>query len=94
MLLGHEYDYCDTDLLEYIVFWINEIEKASKDSKSIHSSESKMDYVLNNLQQLLTPHEYAKHEKFLIIVIHGLVQMGNGKFKVKTKLKSNCCSIL
>ena len=90
MLLG-EYEYCDAELLQYIVFWINEIEKLSKDAK--HSGENKMEYVLNNLQQLLTPHEYAKNEKFLIIVIHGLVQMGNGKFKVKTKYKTKCCII-
>ena len=86
MLLG-TYDYCDAELLECIVFWINEIEKFN------YSGDKKIEYVLNNLQQLLTPYEYVRHEKFLIIVIDGLVKMGNGKFKVKTK-KKNCCCIL
>jgi hypothetical protein len=94
-MLLREGDYDDFDLLEYIVVHLNHIEEDSKIRN--YSSDEKLDYVLAKIQLLMAPAEYAKNEKLLIIVIRGLVNMGNGHYKIKTnphKNKSCCCNIL
>jgi len=88
----------DFDFIEYIVIWLNEVESESK--KYNYSSDEKLDYVLAKLQLIMSPYEYAKNEKLFIIVINGLVKMGNGEYKVKTNPHKNeacccnCCTIL
>jgi len=88
----------DFDFIEYIVIWLNEVESESK--KYNYSSDEKLDYVLAKLQLIMSPYEYAKNEKLFIIVINGLVKMGNGQYKVKTNPHKNeacccnCCTIL
>ena len=92
MLLKDD-DYNDFDLLEYIVVHLNHIEEDSKIRN--YSSEEKLDYVLAKIQLLMSPADYARHEKLLIIVIRGLVKLGNGHYRVKTNphKKTNCCVI-
>ena len=85
----------DFDFIEYIVIWLNEVESESK--KYNYSSDEKLDYVLAKLQLIMSPYEYAKNEKLFIIVINGLVKMGNGEYRVKTNPHKNeacCCTIL
>tara|TARA_R110001606_G_scaffold33974_1_gene100805 strand:- start:347 stop:628 length:282 start_codon:yes stop_codon:yes gene_type:complete len=86
-------DYDDFDLLEYIVVHLNHIEEDSKIRN--YSSDEKLDYVLAKIQLLMAPSDYARQEKFLIIVIRGLVKLGNGEYRVKTNphKKTNCCCI-
>ena len=94
MLLGPE-ELNDFDLLEFVVLWMNEVESLSKHER--WSSDDKLDFVLNKVSQLLSPAEYIKNEKLFIIVINGLIKMGNGEYRVKTnphKNKSCCCCIL
>ena len=95
-MLLRDGDYDDFDLLEYIVVHLNYIEDDSKIRN--YSSDEKLDYVLAKIQLLMAPSEYAKNEKLLIIVIRGLVNLGNGHYKVKTnphkKSCCNCCCIL
>ena len=84
----------DFDFIEYIVIWLNEVERESE--KFNYSSDEKLDYVLAKLQLIMSPYEYAKNEKLFIIVINGLVKMGNGHYKVKTNPHKNeaCCCII
>ena len=93
-MLLREGDYDDFDLLEYIVVHLNHIEEDSKIRN--YSSDEKLDYVLAKIQLLMAPSDYARQEKLLIIVIRGLVNMGNGHYKIKTNphKKTNCCCIL
>ena len=93
MLLGPE-ELNDFDLLEFVVLWMNEVESLSKHER--WSSDDKLDFVLNKVSQLLSPAEYIKNEKLLIIVINGLIKMGNGHYKIKINKhkKTNCCCIL
>ena len=94
MLLRDE-EINDFDLLEYIVVHLNHIEEDSKIRN--YSSDEKLDYVLAKIQLLMAPSDYARNEKLLIIVINGLVNMGNGHYQIKTnphKNKSCCCNIL
>jgi hypothetical protein len=99
MLLREDYDTFDNstsfDLLEFIVLWMNEVEELSKHER--WSSDDKLDFVLNKISNLLSPVEYIKNEKLLIIVINGLIKMGNGEYRIVTnphKNKSCCCCIL
>ena len=94
MLLGPE-ELTEFDLLEFVVLWMNEVEELSKHER--WSSDDKLDFVLNKVSQLLSPDEYIKNEKLLIIVINGLIKMGNGHYKIVTnphKNKGCCCCIL
>ena len=93
-MLLRDGDYNQFDLLEYIVIHLNHIEEDSKIRN--YSSDDKLDYVLAKIQLLMAPSEYAKNEKLLIIVIRGLVKLGNGEYRVKTNphKKSCCCCIL
>ena len=95
MLLRDE-EINDFDLLEYIVVHLNHIEEDSKIRN--YSGDEKLDYVLAKIQLLMEPSDYAKNEKLLIIVIRGLVNMGNGHYKIKTNPHKNkgccCCNIL
>ena len=85
----------DFDLLEFIVTHLNHIEKESKDLP--YTSDEKLDYVLEQTYKVMAPYDYVKNEKLLIIVINGLVKMGNGEYRVltnphKNKSGSCCCS--
>ena len=94
-MLLREGDYDDFDLLEYIVVHLNHIEDDSKIRQ--YSGDEKLDYVLAKMQLLMAPAEYARNEKLLLIVIRGLVNMGNGHYKIKMnphKNKACCCCIL
>lgn len=96
LLREGDYDH-EFDLLEYVVIHLNHIEEESK--KHNYSSDQKLDYVLEKIQLLMSPVDYAKNEKLLILVINGLINMGNGHYKVKTnphknKNESCCCCIL
>jgi len=88
-MLLREGDYDDFDLLEYIVVHLNHIEEESKIRN--YSGEEKLDYVLAKIQLLMNPVDYARHEKLLIIVINGLVNMGNGQYQIKTNPQKKCC---
>ena len=90
MLLGPE--ITDFDLLEFVVLWMNEVEELSKHER--WSSEDKLDFVLNKVSQLISPAEYIKNEKLLIIVINGLIKMGNGEYRVVMNKHKNkgCCN--
>ena len=91
LLRDDDYDF---DLLEYIVVHLNHIEEESKIRN--YSSDEKLDYVLAKIQLLMSPADYARHEKLLIMVIFGLVKLGNGEYRVKINphKKTNCCCIL
>ena len=95
-MLLRDGDYDDFDLLEYIVVHLNYIEEESKIRQ--YSSDEKLDYVLAKIQLLMSPADYARHEKLLIMVIFGLVNMGNGHYRIVTnphkKSCCNCCCIL
>ena len=97
MLLGPA-EITEFDLLEFIVLWMNEVEALSKNEK--WSSDDKLDFVLKKISELLSPAEYIKNEKLLIIVINGLIKIGNGEYRVKTNPHKNeacccnCCTIL
>ena len=91
-MLLREGDYDAFDLLEYIVVHLNHIEEESKIRN--YSGDEKMDYVLAKIQLLMAPSDYIKNEKLLIIVINGLIKMGNGEYRIKLnshKNKSCCC---
>ena len=94
-MLLREGDYDDNfDFIEYIVVHLNYIEEESKIRN--YSGDEKLDYVLAKIQLLMSPSDYARNEKLLIIVIRGLVHMANGHYKVKlnSPKNKNCCCII
>lgn len=96
LLTDDDAEFEKFDLIAFIVNWMNYVE-GLQTPHNRWPSVQKLDFVLAQVEGILSHREYRNNETLLIMVINALCEMGKhpGVYRVKTKKKKKClCCIL